>query len=74
MNIILGIVLFIVAFILGICVIVPFFNVIQGESNPTTKEIIQWIVLVVMWIIVSFFLKETGFLPDTNYIHDMRRT
>jgi hypothetical protein len=74
MNIILGIVLFFVAFILGICVIVPFLDVIQGKSNPTTKEIIQWIVLVVMWIIVSFFLKETGLLPDTNYIHDMRRT
>ena len=74
MNIILGIVLFFVAFILGICVIIPFFDFIQGKSDPTTKEIIQWIVLVVMWIIVSFFLKETGFLPDTNYIHDMRRT
>ena len=74
MNIILGIVLFVVAFFLGLAVIIPFFDFIQGKSDPTTKEVIQWIVLVVMWIIVSFFLKETGILPDTNYIHDMRRT
>ena len=74
MNIILGIVLFVVAFILGLFVVIPFFNVMQGESNPTPKEIIQWIVLVVVWLIVSFFLKETGFIPDTSYIHDMRRT
>ena len=67
-------VLIIATFILGICVIVPFLNFIRGESDPTTKEIILWIVGVVMWIIVSFFLKETGLLPDNNYIHDMRRT
>ena len=74
MNIILGMILFVVAFILGICVVIPFFDFIQGKSDPTTKEVIQWIVLVVIWIIVSFFLNETGFLPDNNYRHDMRRT
>jgi|TARA_B110000908_G_C10039316_1_gene351062 hypothetical protein len=53
MNILLGIVLSIATFILGICVIVPFLNFIRGESDPTTKEIILWIVGVVMWIIVG---------------------
>jgi hypothetical protein len=42
--------------ILGICVIVPFLNFIRGESDPTTKEIILWIVGFVMWIIVGLLV------------------
>ena len=73
MSIILGSILFVVGFVLGIFVTIPFFDFIQGNSDPTTKEVIQWIVLVVIEIIIVIILNDAGFLGD-NYIHDMRRT
>ena len=72
MDFIIGAIILLLEFVIGICIAVPLIQTFRGEMEPSLKGVVLWILGCVIMLILWYLHQQ--YIPDSGIVYEPRRT